>query len=159
MQPLAGKFERTLTLEAGKKYGMAVTPDGTQMVVSFYSESVIRVYTLAPLFALLRTIEMSRISAPSKLCLTPGLNIIVCDWRTIGMNFLEEFTITGTSIRTIPAKGACTVAMHPSGYIACGTSRAQVQNLLYYCCNSVCKNLTLLQAYNLSLPGAAVPAV
>ncbi len=43
---IAGTHIRTLVIDAGKKYGMAVTPDGCYMAVLYYSESKLRVYRI-----------------------------------------------------------------------------------------------------------------
>jgi DNA-binding beta-propeller fold protein YncE len=130
-----GRHVQSLALPGtGDKRGVAVSADGNYMVVVYEDEHSVRVFQLAP-FQLLHTIGRSKgggsgqFSRPFKLCLTPTNNILVCDYDN---NRVQEFTLDGTFVRSIPVAQAWCVALHArSDLMAVGAYNSCIHLLTY----------------------------
>ena len=103
VQPVTGKFVRSIALEtaAYKNHGLAISPDGTHMVVS-HSNHRLTVYSL-PGGVLVRTFGgkgsgRGQFEFPSKLCFGVTGNILVVEeWN----KRVQEVALTGDHVRFI----------------------------------------------------------
>ena len=135
---ITGKHIRTLAIDAGDKYGMAVTPDGRYMAVSYLHEHKLRVYRIEADGALTLLHTFGGMGAgpkqfyfPFKLCLAPNGNLLVCDFEN---NRVQELTGPGEAepahVRDIEVAKANAIAVH-GDMVAVGTNVGTVVLLSY----------------------------
>jgi hypothetical protein len=136
---IAGRHSHSYGIADGPKYGLAVTPNGRYMAVSYSSEHKLRVYRLEAdgTATLLHTVGMvagdgmRQFHFPYKMCLTPAGNLLVGEW---GNNRVQELTGLGEAepqhVRFIPVAGAWSIVLH-GDTLAVGTLRGTIELLSY----------------------------
>lgn len=134
---VAGRHVHTFSMVDARKYGMAVTPNGRYMVVSYFTEHRLGVYSIeadaafTPLYTFGgKGAGPKQFNFPTKMCIAPEGNLLVCDQdndRVQELTGLSE--AEPTHVRDIHVPKARAIAVH-SDMLAVGT-RASVLLLSY----------------------------
>lgn len=137
----AGRLRKSLIVSPGPKHGIAASTCGQYIVVSYYSEHVLRVYHTDSGIVhgssnLLFTLgglghAPKEFKYPVKMCTTPAGNLLVCEF---GNGRVQELSALGViepaHVRFFTARGACCVALH-ADVMAVGTGNATIELMSY----------------------------
>ncbi len=135
---ITGRHLQTYAIAAGRTFGLAVSPNGRYMAVSYCGEHKLRVYRLEAdgTSTLLHTVGMHgsgpmQFKNPARMCLSPADNLLVYEYDN---DRVQELTGLGEAepqhVRFIPVAAVWSITLH-GNTLAVGTGRGTIELLSY----------------------------